>query len=581
MSPAAEKRIGVYVCYCGGNISDYVDVAQVAQAVSQEAGVVVSRNHMFTCSDSAQQEIIQDMHEQKLDGLVIASCSPKLHMYTFRAMAERGGVNPYQYVQVNLREQCSWAHNHDKPSATRKGIALVRAGIAKARGMLALTPLRVTTRPEVLVVGGGMAGMKAALALSDMGLAVNLVEKEATLGGWTAQWGQLAPTGQDGKQLAGELAETLRQRANVRLHLSSELVGKSGNLGDFTFRVNTPSGEQDIRAGAVVVATGFEPYAPLAGEFGSGLPNVITLPELKKQLAAGLPLRTQAGEAVKSLVYIYCVGSRQKARDGGPKPNTHCSRYCCTSATYASLSVQSLQPGVAQYHLFRDLRTYGAHERLYEQARNAGAVYVRFDQEEPPQVSAEGRRLLVKVKDPLTHGEALEIPADLVVLVTGMLPRPNERLLDVLKVPVDANGFLKEIHPKLRPVETVMDGFFIAGTAQSPRLLGEAVASALAAVSKTGALLKKGYVDLEPLIAEVKIDRCTWCGKCLEVCPYRAIEQVDCDGQAKAAVLPFLCKGCGACVPVCPTDALDVKGYEQQQMLEAITALAQPEEAAV
>jgi heterodisulfide reductase subunit A len=186
------------------------------------------------------------------------------------------------------------------------------------------------------------------------------------------------------------------------------------------------------------------------------------------------------------------VGSRQKAQEGAPKPHTHCSRYCCTSATYASLSVQAFQPGAAQYHLFRDLRTYGAHERLYEQARNAGAVYVRFDQEAPPQVSAEGKRLLVKVKDPLTHGEALEIPADMVVLVTGMLPRPNERLLDVLKVPVDANGFLKEIHPKLRPVETVMDGFFIAGTAQSPRLLGEAVASALAAVSKTGALLKKG-----------------------------------------------------------------------------------------
>lgn len=579
MKPETQSRIGVYVCHCGGNISDYVDVGQVAAAVAQEPGVAVSRTHMFTCSDAAQQEIIKDIQEQKLNGLVIASCSPKLHMYTFRAMAERAGVNPYQYVQVNLREQDSWAHTHHRDEATRKGIALVKAGIAKSRLSEPLFPLRVNTKPRVLVVGGGVTGLKTALALSDLGIAVDVVERGERLGGWVAEWKKLYPTGQDGRALVAELEQALARRANIRVHTRARVTGKSGNLGDFTIRIRTPQGEQDLNVGALVMATGFAAYAPLPQEFGFGLPGVVTLPELKKSLSRGEPLQTPDGRPVKTLAFIYCVGSRQKKTSARPQVNTHCSRTCCTAAAHLGLNLTGAYPGLRQYHLYRDVRTYGKHELIFGENREKGAVYVRFDEKEPPVVSTEGAQLRVRVKDTLTRREELEIAADLVVLVTGMLPRENAELINILKVPVDRNGFFKEIHPKLRPVETVMDGLFIAGAAQSPRLIGEAVSSALAAVSKCGALLKKGYVDLEPMIAVVKTDKCTGCNACLGVCPYQAIEKTVCDGRDQVTVIPFSCKGCGACVPLCPEDALDVKGYTDEQMTAAITALAQ--EAAV
>jgi heterodisulfide reductase subunit A2 len=572
--PGSDKRIGVYVCYCGGNISDYVDVQKVAEAVRREPGVTVSRTHMFTCSDAAQQEIIQDIKEQKLDGLVIASCSPKLHMFTFRGMAERAGLNPYQYIQVNLREQCSWAHTQECAEATEKGIALVKAGIAKAHYTEPLAPIRVNTKPSVLVVGGGITGLAAAQALSDLGLAVEVVEKSDRLGGWTAEWERVYPGDRDGGALVRGLVQDLGQRANVRLWTQAEVTEKGGHLGEFEIALQTPNGRQTLSVGAIVAATGFDPYEPRAGEFGFGLPEVMTLADFKRRLGPGQPLTTAAGKPVKKIAYIYCVGSRQK-KSAETRANTHCSRYCCTAACYSSVSVHAMHPEVMQYHLFRDLRTFGEHELLYEQARKEGAVFLRYDGEEPPRVESTDQGVLVKVKDQLTAGELLEIPADLVVLVTGMQPRKNEELINVLKVPIGSTGFFNEIHPKLRPVETVMDGIFIAGAAQSPRLIGEAVTSALAAVSKCGALLQKGYVDLEPLIALVHADRCEWCGLCQPVCPYRAIERVSCDGKDKAQIIPFLCKGCGACVPVCPKDAIDVKGYSDEQITSVISALAE------
>lgn len=568
-----KRRIGVFICYCGGNISDYVDVEKVAETVASEPGVVVSRTNMFTCSDSAQQDMINDIQEQNLDGLVIASCSPKLHMFTFRGMAERGGINKYQYVHVNLREQCSWAHTNDKTGATEKGIALVRAGIAKAALSSPLTALRVDTTPKVLVIGAGVSGLRAALACSDMGLSVFLVEKEQEAGGAIKNWGRMGPDNAHGRDIVQKLIDEVKQRDNIMLYTDSEMIEKSGYIGDFKITVRVGESETvNLQVGAIIVASGFDSYEPKKGEFGYGLDGVVTLPQFRDIADQQDGSLEYNGKPVKNVVFVYCVGSRQKKTKDCPDANQYCSRYCCNAGTHMALCLEDRPGDLNQYHLYRDIRTYGHNELIYEEARNRGAIFMRYPDKEAPVVEKNADGLVVKVKDQLIGGEEVEIPADLVVLVTGMVPRKNETMMNLLKLPVSKDGFLNEIHIKLRPVETVIDGVFIAGSAQSPKMMAESVGSALAAVSKAGGLLMKGYVDLEPLVARVDTEKCTWCDECLKVCPYGAIERTSCDGKEVALVIQSLCKGEGACVPICPHGAIDVEGFTDQQITAMIDA---------
>jgi heterodisulfide reductase subunit A len=568
-----ERRLGVYICYCGGNISDYVDVEKVRDVVASEPSVVTARTNMFTCSDAAQQEIIKEINEQKLDGIVVASCSPKLHLSTFRAMAERAGLNPYQYTQVNLREQCSWAHTHDRAAATEKAIRLVRAGIARTRLSKPLQKLRVETIPQVLVIGAGVAGLRAARALSDVGITVHVIERAAQAGGMIGKWGKMFPNNRDGGEIIGSLTKEIKRRQNIAIFTNAELVEKSGSVGKFAVKILINGQESlSLTVGTIIVTTGFEPYTPQKGEFGFGLDGVITLPEYKELLSQSSDGLKYNGQDVKTIAYIYCVGSREHNK--AENPNLYCSRYCCSAAAHAALCTDELNRGIHQFHLFRDIRTYGKYETMYDQALNQGSVFLHYDENEPPQVTAEDGKMKIKVKDRLTSGEEVEIDPDLVVLVTGMVPRENAKLVNVLKLPVGKDGFFNEIHPKLRPVETVIDGVFIAGAAQGPKTLAESVASSMAAVSKSAALLLKGYVDLEPLVAKVNPELCNWCGACMEACPYNAVQRISVDGKEIAEINAILCKGEGACVPVCPYQAIDVEGYSQEQIKSMIDALA-------
>ncbi len=571
---AQERKIGVFVCHCGGNISDYVDVERVRQEAAAEPGVVIARTQMFACSDAAQQEMIDDIKTAGLDGLVVASCAPSLHMHTFRHMAERAGLNPYQYVQVNLREQCSWAHTDNRKGATEKAIHLVRAGIAKCALTHALVPLRVATQPRVLVVGAGVAGMRASLSLADMGLSVYLVEKEERPGGWSLEAGRMGPEGQPGQDVAASLLHRIQGNDRIVLYTQAQLIDKTGSIGDFDVKISVKGSEISLNVGAIIVTTGFTPYVPAKGEYGWGLEGVVDLLQFRQLLAEGK--LEYHGKPIRDVVFVYCVGSRQGGMAANAHPNRYCSRYCCTAATYSAILLHEMEKQknqkVHQYHLYRDVRTYGSLETVYEQARRDGALFIRWEPEHPPVVEEADGRLLVTVADTLDGGQQIEIGADLVVLVTGMEPHENETLNQVLKLPEGADGFYKEIHPKLRPVETVIDGVFIAGAAQGPKTMSESVTSALAAVAKTGSLLKKGYVDLEPLIAQVDTERCTWCGECLKACPYGAIEKTTCGDKEVATVIPSLCKGAGACVPVCPDDAIAVEGFRNDQILAMIDA---------
>ncbi len=574
---STDRKIGVFICHCGGNISDYVDVDKVRDAVEKEPGVSIAKTTMFACSDAAQQEIIEDIRKEGLDGIVVASCSPKLHLLTFRAMAERSGLNPYQYVQVNLREQCSWAHRSDMQSATEKGIHLVRAGIAKAALCDPLTDMRIETIPKVLIIGAGVSGLRAALTLSDLGLAVFLVEKSDRVGGWTGKFGKMFSQNLIGEEVIEKLLGEVKQRENVTLFTSAKLIEKSGRVGDFSVKVQTRNDETiSLDVGAIIVATGFDPYQPAEEEFGYGLKGVITLPEFKQLLDGSNGEILYEGRKIRDIVYIYCVGSRQDEDE--ESSNLYCSRYCCTSAVHTALLAGEKDAGLNQFHLYRDMRTYGKQELIYEEARIEGSVFIKYDDYDLPKVEYIGDKLRVMVNDLLIGGEEVEIDADLVVLVTGMVPRENDELTSILKLPIGLDGFYNEIHPKLRPVETVIDGMYIVGTAQGPKTMAESVASALSGVSKSASLLMKGYVDLEPFIARVNTEQCKWCDKCTEACPYDAIEKIFCEGKEVASIIPSLCKGGGACIPVCPEDAIDLEGYTDAQIKSMIEALVKDEE---
>jgi len=573
-----ERKIGVYICYCGGNISDYVDVEAVRDEIEKEEGVAIAGTNMFTCSDAAQQRIIDDIKESDLDGIVVASCSPKLHLYTFRDMAKRAGLNEYTYNQVNIREQDSWTHRHDMEAATEKAVRLIRGGVAKTKLTAPLKNIRIETKPRVLVVGAGAAGLRASLVLSDMGLTVYLLEKEAEPGGWTKQWGKMFPTDKRGDDSIAELVEKVRARENIMLHTGARLIEKGGSLGDFDVKIEVKDETIPLNVGAIIVTTGFKPYSPASGEFGHGLKGVVTLAEYKEMLSAlkgDEGKLTHEGKPVKTVTFVHCVGSRQHDPET-ENPNLYCSRYCCTASIHSGLTTRSIDPKIHQYHLFRDMRTYGSYELLYDEARSGGSVFMRYDLDNLPSFEqTKNGRVRVQVKDQLTGGEELELETDLVVLATGMVPRENDELNNVLKLPIGLDGFYNEIHPKLRPVETVVDGVFIAGTAQGPKTLAESVASALSAVSKSGGLLMKGYVDLEPFVAIVDADKCTWCGKCEEICPYGAIEKITAEDGSKeiALITKAVCKGGGTCVPVCPEGAIDLEGYTNEQITSLIDAM--------
>jgi heterodisulfide reductase subunit A len=579
-----ERRIGVYICHCGGNISDYVDVEAVREALKDEPGVVVSESPVFACSDGTQHDMIDDIRAQHLDGLVVASCSPKLHQVTFRNVAKRADLNQYAYTQVNVREQDSWAHQHDRAGATEKAIGLVRAGVAKTRLSDPLEPLRIDTVPSALVVGGGVAGLRAAIGLADLGIQAVVVERDATLGGWVGRLGATFPDDASGADEIAGLVEQIKARRDITVYTSAELTGKSGTFGNYAAELTLHRDDGDkvltVGVGAIIVATGFDSYLPDVGEFGYGIDGVVTLPEFKELVdAAPSGQLSYAGRRVRSIAYVYCVGSRQPA--GG---NEYCSKYCCTATIHASLQVARLDASVRQYHLYRDIRAYGRNELLYNSSREAGSTYLKFADDQPPAVAKlAGGGLGVTVTDLLTQSRELTIPVDLVVLVTGMVPRENAGLTAVLKLPVGSDGFFNEIHPKLRPVETVVDGVMIAGCCQSPRTVGESVAAGLAAVAQSAALLKKGYAELEPLVATVDPARCIGSGECLTSCPYDAITRIEWDGRSIASVDPATCKGCGGCVPACGQDAIDLLGYTDAQMRAAIEGLiaAEPVKEAV
>ena len=567
-----KERIGVYICHCGGNISDYVDVAQIKDLVKGEDGVIVSRNVMFACADSNQKEMVKDIQDENLDAIVVASCSPKLHLHTFRNVAQRAGINPYNYTQVNIREQCSWAHSDTPVEATTKAAGLIRAGINKVASSEALENIEVSSTRAAVIIGAGVSGMRAAIALAKMGNHVYLIEKESAVGGHVANWGKLFITGQTGKDICANLGNEVRSNNNITVFTSARVEKVTGSIGNFYVDVIVGNETLNVKAGAILVATGFDSYQPKDGEFGySKLSQVITLPEFRVLVDRSNDVLVYNNRNIRSIAYIYCVGMRQSKGE-----NKYCSRVCCTAAIHNAIQVHEKFKNMTIYHVYRDIRTYGKQEILYEESSKLGDIFLRYEERTAPTVDTSGNKLLVKVKDELTKKQEMEIETDLVVLVTGMVPRSDYTDISCkLKIPIGNDKFYNEIHPKLRPVETVIDGVFLGGSCQGPKNISESVQSALSAAVKINALTKNPTIRLEPIIARINFEACTWCGKCEEVCEYNAIHQLEMYGKIVASVNESVCKGCGICAPICDVDAIDIAQYSNAEIEGMIDGFSQ------
>lgn len=642
-----NKRIGVYICHCGSNISDYVDVEKLRTEAERIDEVVLAKTTMFSCADSTQKEMIQDIGEMKLDAIVVASCSPKLHLHTFRNVALRAGLNPYNYVQVNIREQCSWAHSNTPVQATEKAIRLIKAGIARATRSEGLSSKKISALNVIAVVGAGVTGMRAAIELADMGSKVYLIEKSHFIGGRVSQWGQLFTTEETGEEIVSRLYNEIKKRTNITLFTGAEVIANSGSVGNFELKVRIQpryiksGGELDekkiqkaidicpvevddefnfgltkrkaffknhlnkfpqipaidpayctkcgdcleicesidleqqetilkLQVGSFLISTGFDPYEPSIGEFGyKEIDNVITLPQLKRLIELNGEKLRYNGKEIHSIAYIYCVGSRQL--DG---ENKYCSRYCCTSAIHTAILVKEKYDNVENFHLNRGIRTYGKQELLYNRSCAHGDIYLQSFEDNPPVITKNGKGTIVSIKDILTANKELEIEADLVILVTGMVSRKENEIGGILKIPVGRDNFFNEIHLKLRPVETVIDGIHIAGACQAPVNITETMKSSLAAAAKANSLVCSGEIELEPTLAKINSDRCEWCDLCAAACPFDAISKIKMNGKEIAIINEMNCKGCGMCLPVCPENAIDLIGYTDDEIECMIDALA-------
>ncbi|MFQ5878987.1 MAG: hydrogenase iron-sulfur subunit [Dehalococcoidia bacterium] len=547
ITEVAEPRVGVFVCHCGSNIAGVVDVQRVVEHARGLPGVVHAQSQMFSCAGNTQQEIVQAIREKGINRLVIAACSPKTHEPTFRRVCFKAGLNPYLLEMVNLRNQDSWVHKEEREAATLKALDMVGMGVEKARLLTPLEPRQQPVVQKALVIGGGVAGMAAAASLARQGYETHLVEKEQELGGLVNRLDEISPAPLGAKALVGRLRQQVEE-AGVQLHLASEVEVISGHVGEFFARLS--SGEE-IRAGAVILAMGSQPYTPT--EFGYGQdPRVITNLELESRWP-------QIPE--ERVTFIGCVGSR--------KNGTGCSRYCCESMMGQALRLRRMGKKVRV--LYKDIRTFSRNaEELYEEALRAGVQFFRYDPEMPPEEVIGFQDGTATVRDELL-GLPLHVPTDLLVLVVGLLPQ-EETLSTQLKVSHSEDGFLLERHPKLGPAEAASPGIYLAGTAQAPKDVREAMAQGPAAAAKAGALLARPTVEKEPITAQLELDKCIYCGRCVPVCPFGAVELLGPIKEGPLEIIEAACQGCGACAAECSYDAIAMPYFTKEQILAQIDA---------
>ncbi len=569
-------RIGVFVCHCGTNIGSIVDVPAVKEYARKLPDVVYAGENLFTCSQDTQEVIKDIIKEYRLNRVVVSSCSPSTHEPLFQETIREAGLNPYLFNMANIRNQCSWVHRDNPAEATRKAKILTRIAVGKARLLKPLHTIALDVIQRGLVVGGGLAGMTAALSIADQGFEVALIEREESLGGNLLRLVR-KPDGELVSEYLKEVTDKVKNHPNITVYTGSTVMSIDGYIGNYLTTIQGPipeidpdaevvegeeidmSGIVDYEHGVIVITTGAEETVPESYLYGSTEDRVITQLELEKDLEK----KEKEYSKLKSVVMIQCVGSRD---DEHP----YCSRVCCTQAVKNAIRLRKLNPKMNVYVLYRDIRTYGFNEKYYQEARSLGVIFIRYDVEEKPVVTAGEKGIKVTIRDHVLN-TAVEISADRVILASAMKPREDATVLSqMLKIPLNEDGFFMEAHVKLRPVDFSAEGIFLAGLAHSPKTMSETVSQAKAAAERACIIISSDKYLSVANIANADPNICAGCGMCVAVCPYNAPGLVWKAGKQICTINEALCKGCGSCATVCPSGAMEQLGFSEEQTLEMV-----------
>jgi len=552
-----EPRIGVFVCHCGHNIAGVVDVEQVSCYARSLPHVVYADHTLFACSSDAQGMMADIVREHSLNRVVVASCSPRTHEPLFQDTIQRAGLNKYLMEMANIRDQCSWVHAGDPSKATEKAKDLVRMSVSRSALLEPLHEIPSDVVQKGLVIGGGIAGMHAALNLARQGFETVLIEKGDFLGGNALELRQGA-RGEDVGAHIREVIGVLTDHPRVRIITNSEVVDSSGRVGKFRTLVRSSDREEWIEHGITIVATGAEEFSPSEYLFGKS-PRVITQRSLHQRLADDPSFLKEAG----CIVMIQCVGSRDRN-------HPYCSRICCTQAVLNAFKAKTINPQLNVFVLFRDIRTFGLNEIFYKEARGAGVQFVRYDIDRKPMVEEERDRIGVKVFDQNLR-EEMELSCDYLILSAAVRPHgASLRLATALKLPLDPDGFFLEAHVKLRPLDFASSGYFLCGLAHGPKSLDESIAQAKGAASRAACILSKRKMMVGGQVAVVDRENCVACLTCLRTCPFGVPKVAD-DGFIH--IDPAECHGCGTCAGACPRKLIQVQHMRDDQIIAKSVAL--------
>ena len=604
---AKEKpRIGVFVCHCGSNIGGFVDVPSVAEYAKTLPDVVYATDNLYTCAEDGLSNIREGIRKHNLNRVIVASCTPRTHAPLFQATCESAGLNKYLFTFVNIREHCSWVHMKEKEKATKKARDLIKMGVARARLLEAQQEEKVNVEASAVVIGGGVAGMTAALSLADMGFPVHLVEKDGELGGFVRNLNNLYVTEKSAAETIKPLIEKVKAQKNINLHLNSQLKSVEGFIGNYDIVIGT-KGAEDLKTkvGTIVVATGALEFVP-EGLYGyNQYPNVVTLTEFE------ILCKKKTLPKLKNVAFIQCVGSRGQNK-------SYCSRICCNVGIKNAINIvdnyenmlglmeqagtvvekipveqkvpeeildrrrrrrgrergeegeaEEVKLGPSEkieVTVFnRDVMSYGVeHELTYNKAREKRVKFVRYTTEHLPKVYMEGNQLTIGYFHETLKLER-SMPVDMVILATPLVAQPDAgELSQMLKVPLGQEGFFLEAHVKLRPVDFATDGIYVCGTCRGPADITECATQAAAAASRAAIPMAKGFVQAEAITSSVDEIKCSGCGTCIQVCPYGALRKND---KGLAEVIVAACKGCGCCGATCPEGAITMTNYTDAQLL--------------
>jgi len=545
-------RVGVFICDCGSNIAGHLDCKAVTEYAATLPGVVFTKENLYTCSESGIVEIKKAIQENKLNRVVVASCSPRTHHPLFSSSCKEAGLNPYLFEMVNIRDQCSWVHMGKRDIATAKAKDLVRMGVAKSTTLEPQDDIESSLIRKILVIGGGIAGLSAAEALTGMGLEVLLVEKQKRFGGLMKELNQLED-GRSSGDYVGEIAAHVTAHPSVTPFAGAKVTAINGYIGNYAVTIEHAGGTLDDTVGCIVVATGAVPLVE-PGLLGHNGDNVITQFELEKRLREGAFKAT-------SVTMIQCAGARNSERE-------YCSRICCLTAVKNAMHIKRQYPLANVNVLYRDMQMYGDEkEQMLWDARGMGINFHVYDGLRPPEVSNGAVTFRQAVL-----GTDKEIRSDLVVLSTPLVARKDSTdVAGLMRVPTDKNGFFLEAHAKLRPLDFAADGIFVCGSARYPATSVEARTQGLGVAARVGAILFKDKLVKSAIVAEILEETCVGCMGCLNVCPYQAITF---NNETKVCeVKDILCKGCGNCASTCPSHSAILRGYKPEQLLAQIRAI--------